>query len=102
MYLILLGSGNGLQLEGDIFGIAKGNILVIVTKFCHMARLHLWKTFVQFPSQNQFKDLSKEFEALHGIPHIINAIDGSQIPILTPLIEGEDYNCRKPFHIVLL
>jgi hypothetical protein len=57
---------------------------------------------VQFPNENQFKVLSKEFETLHGIPHIISAIDESQIPILTPLIGGENYCCRKSFHIVLL
>jgi hypothetical protein len=34
--------------------------------------------------------LAQEFEVLHGIPYIIGAIDGSHIPILGPIIRGED------------
>jgi hypothetical protein len=41
MSLIWLGSGNGLQLVGDLFGVTKGTISVIVKEFCHMIRLHL-------------------------------------------------------------
>jgi hypothetical protein len=46
MSLIWLGSGNGLQLVGDLFGVTKGTILVIVKEFCHMIRLHLRKLFM--------------------------------------------------------
>ncbi len=70
MSLIWLGSGNGLQLVGDLFGVAKGTISMIVKKFCHMIRLYLRKLFMQFSSEYQFKVLSKEFETLHGISQI--------------------------------
>jgi hypothetical protein len=39
------------------------------------------KIVMQFPSEYQFRVLSKDFETLHGISHI---------PILAPLIGGED------------
>ena len=35
----------------------------------------------------------QEFVALRGIPHINEAIDGSHIPILTPVITWEYCYC---------
>jgi hypothetical protein len=58
-----------------------------------MVKLHLQKLFVQFSTKPQFRVLSKEFEGLRGIPHVIRAIDGSHIPIQTPIIGGKDYYC---------
>jgi hypothetical protein len=46
-----LGNGNGLQLMGDLFGVSKGIILVIMREFCQMVRLHLQKLFVQFSNE---------------------------------------------------
>jgi hypothetical protein len=57
---------------------------------------------VQLPILAWFRILAQEFKALHGIPHVIGAIDGSHIPTLALVIGGEDYYCRKAFHLSLL
>ncbi len=57
---------------------------------------------MQFSNKSQFRILSKDFEALHGIPHIISAIDKSHIPILAPFMGGKYYSYRKSFHFTLL
>jgi hypothetical protein len=93
MSLMRLGSGNGVQLMSGLFGVVKGTISMIVREFYHMVRLHLQKLFLQFPNELQFRVLSKKFEGFHGISHVINAIDGSHIPIQAPIIGGEDYYC---------
>ncbi len=99
--LMKLGSGNGVQLMSDFFGVeAKGTISMIVREFCHMVRLHLRKLFVQFPTKPQFRVLSKEFEGLHGIPHIISAIDGSHtklclLIVITKQKKGLELENRK-------
>lgn len=100
--LCRLGTGNGLLLVGEVFGIANSTASCIVREFCKVVRKHLLKVLVQFPSEVQFRVLVAEFQALHGIPYIVGAIDGSHIPILAPLIGGEDYYCRKSFHSALL
>ena len=64
--------------------------------------MHLQGIFAQFPSQGRFRVLAQEFEALHEIPHIIGAIDGSHIPIIVLVIGGDDYYCKKSFHSTLL
>jgi hypothetical protein len=67
-----------------------------------MVRLHLQKIFIQTPNENRLRVLAKDFERLHNIPYIIGAIDGSHIPVLAPVIGGEDYYYRKSFHSTLL
>jgi hypothetical protein len=42
------------------------------------------------------------FESLHGIPYILNAIDGSHIPIVTPKVDPKSYYCRTWFHSTLI
>ena len=48
------------------------------------------------------QDISRNFGALHGIPYIAGAIDGSHIPILAPHEHTADYYYRKGFHSILL
>ena len=82
--------------------MVEGIILEMVQLFCKLVRVHLQGIFVQFPSPTWFRVLVQEFEALYGILYIIRAIDGSHIPNLAHVIEGEIYYCKKSFHLVLL
>lgn len=100
--LCRLGTGNGLLLVGEVYGIAECTASCIVREFCKVVRKHLLRVLVQFPSESQFRVLASQFEALHGIPYIVGAIDGSHIPVLAPVIGGEDYYCRKSFHSAIL
>ena len=58
--------------------------------------------FVQLPSVARSRNLAQDFEALHDVPYIIGAIDGSHILIFAHVIAEEDYYCRISFHSVLL
>ncbi len=102
MSLARLGTGDGLRMVGEVYGVAECTISGIVREFCKMVRLHLQKIFIQIPNENRLRVLANEFEKLHNIPYIIGAIDGSHIPVLAPVIGGEDYYCRKSFHSALL
>jgi len=46
--------------------------------------------------------ISENFEALHKIPSIVEAIDGSHIPIIALQEYASDYFSRKGFYSVLL
>jgi hypothetical protein len=87
---------------GEVYGIVECTILRIVREFCEMVRLHLQKIFIQTLNKNKLRILAKYFERLHNILYIIGTIDGSHIPVLVPVIGGEDYYCRKSFNSVLL
>jgi hypothetical protein len=100
--LCKLGIGNGLLLVGEVYGIAECRASCIVREFYKVVRKHFLRVLVQFPSESQFKILASQFEALYGIPYIVAAIDGSHIPVLAPVIGGEDYYCWKSFHLAIL
>ena len=76
-----LGSGDGLQTIGDLYGVHKNTLYIIVREFCRAVRKYLQPIFVQTPSESQFRGLASKFEKLHGIPYIIGAIDGSHIHV---------------------
>jgi hypothetical protein len=100
--LCILGTRNGLLLIGEVYRIVECTASCIVREFCKAVRKHLLRVLVQFPSESQFKVLASQFEALHGIPYIMDAIDGSHIPILALVIGQEDYYYRKSFHSAIL
>ena len=102
MSLHRLGSGDGLQSIGDLYGVHKSTLSKIVREFCRAVRKYLQPVLVQTPNESQFRVIASRFEQLHGIPYIIGAIDGSHIPVLAPVIGGEDYYCRKSFHSAIL
>ena len=97
-----LGSGDGLQTIGDLYGVHKSTISIVVRELYRVVRKHLQSAFVQTSSKSQFRILTSRFEKLQDIPYIIGAIDGSHIPILAPLIDGQDYFCRKSYHSAIL
>ena len=90
MSLQRLGTVNTLCIVGKVYMVVESTISKIVRSFCKLVWVHLQGTFVQFPNPAQFRILAQEFKALNGIPYIIGAIDGSHIPILGPIIRGED------------
>jgi len=58
MSLLRLGSRNGFQTIGDLFGVEKN---IIWREFCSMVILHLQKKFVTFPSEYKFREIPKDF-----------------------------------------
>ena len=51
MSLHLLGNGNGLQTKGDLYGVHKNTLSIIVREFCKAVRKYLQPVFVQIPSE---------------------------------------------------
>jgi hypothetical protein len=100
--LCKLGTRNGLLLIGKVYGIAECMVSYIIREFLKAVKKHLLKVLVGFPCELQFKVLAFQFEALHGIPYIVGAIDGSLIHVLAPVIGREDYYCPKSFHSAIL
>src|SRR5665213_446391 len=70
MSLHRLGSGDGLQSIGDLYGVHKSTLSKIVREFCRAVRKYLQHVFVQTPSESQFRVLAERFEKLHDIPYI--------------------------------
>jgi hypothetical protein len=102
MLLHRVGSGDKLQTIGDLYGVHKNILSIIVREFCRDVKKYLQPIFVQTPSKSQFRILALKFEQLHRKPYIICAIDGLYILVLAPVIGGENYYCRKSFYSTIL
>ena len=55
MSLHRLGNSDGLQTIGDLYGVHKNTLLIVVREFYRAVRKHLQPVFVQTPSESQFR-----------------------------------------------
>jgi hypothetical protein len=81
-----LGSGNSLQMFGEVYDIPKNMASIIMREFCVAIRKHLQPLVIPMVipklTRNKIKEITTNFECLHGIPYIPCAIDGSHVPII--------------------
>ena len=78
-----LGSGNGPQSIGDLYGDHKSTLSKIVRELCRVVRKYFQSVFLQTANESQFRVLARRFEQLHGISYIIGAIDGLHMHLLS-------------------
>jgi hypothetical protein len=91
--LARIGSGNSLQMVGEVYGITKNTISIIVQEFCEIISRHLKPIVFVKPTYTRIKQMISKFEVLHHIPYIIIAIDVTHIPIIAPSIDPTSYHC---------
>ncbi len=102
MVLTRLGSGNSLQMCGEVYGIAKSMTSIIVRVFCVAIRKHFKPLMIHKLIRKKIKEITIGFEYLHGIPYIQGAIDGSHVPIITTKVDPKSYYYRKCFYSKLI
>jgi len=97
-----LGSSDTLQTLADLYGMSKSSASIIAQETCERMKRLLKHLVFQKPTLHWMKQISIDFQSLHGISHIFGAIDGSHIPIIAPRVDPTSYYCRKGFYSVLL
>jgi hypothetical protein len=97
-----LATGNTLATIADLYGIGESTASVIVREFCEAMKFHLKPLTIEMLTKERIIAISKEFEAINGIPYILGAIDGSYILITTPTHDASTYYCWKGFYSVIL
>jgi hypothetical protein len=53
-------------------------------------------------TKNKIKEITTNFKCLHGIPYILGAINGGNVPIITPNVDPKSYYCWKGFYSTLI
>jgi hypothetical protein len=86
-----LAIGNTLATIADFYGIGMSTASMIVREYCEATKFHLKPLTIEMLTKKRIIAISKEFEALHGIPYILDAIDGSYIPITVPIHNASRY-----------
>jgi hypothetical protein len=97
MILTKLGSGNSLQICGEIYGIAKSMASIILKEFCVVIRKHLKPLVIPKLTKNKIKEITTSFECSYEIPYILGVINGSHVPIIAPKVDPKSYYCQKSF-----
>ena len=62
MSLHRLGSGDGLQTIGNLYGVHKSILSIVVKEFRRAVRKHLQPVFIQTPNESQFRVLGLRFD----------------------------------------
>lgn len=88
---------NGQLFLDDLYEVAKSTVSITVREFCEAVSEYLQKVLVQMPNKLQFI----EFVALHEIPSVMGAIDGSHIVVLALVVGAADYYSQKFFHLAI-
>ena len=59
---------------------------------------------IQWPSQREMEDIASSFAGIgsRSFPNILGFIDGSHIPLITPLENAEAFINHKKFHPLVL
>jgi hypothetical protein len=102
MTLTKLGSGNSLQMCGEVYGIAESMASIIVREFCVAIKKHLKLLVIPKLTKNKIKEITTSFECLYEIPYIVGAIYGSLVPIIAPKVDPKSYYCHKGFYYILI
>ena len=98
MSLHRLGSGDGLQSIGDLYGVHKSTSSNILRESYKVDRKHLQHVFVQTLDESQFRVLAIRIEQLHGISYFTGAINCSHILVLALVVGKTNHYGRKSFH----
>ena len=95
--LARLATDNTLFMIGDLYGIVKSIVSVVVRECCKAIKDELLSFVIE-----KIRIISTEFEAIKNIPYVTRAIDGFHLPIVDPSKDAPEYYYHKDFHSVIL
>jgi hypothetical protein len=97
-----LGSGNSLQMCGEVYGIVESKTLIIVREFCVAMKKNLKPLMILKLTRNKILKITIGFECLHGIPYILGAIDVNHVLVIAPKVDPRSYYYQKGFNSTLI
>ena len=85
-----------------LFGVSRSSVCVFVREVCQAIVSLLSPLYIQVPKGDKLKAIVDGFKIKWGFPQCVGAIDGSHIPIVSPLHYPADYYNRKGWHSIIL
>lgn len=90
-------TGSFEEVVGDIVKVHKSTVCRVLRRVTDALLKHLDK-FVKFPTGDDLITIKEGFFNVHGLPGIVGCIDGTQIRIIGPSQNEEEYVNRKGFY----
>ncbi|KAK6178695.1 hypothetical protein SNE40_011219 [Patella caerulea] len=84
----------------DVFGISEASVFNIIASLSELITKNLLREFIRWPEGNRVNDILHGFKEAQGFPGVIEAIDGSHVPIRAPETFPENYINRKGYHSI--
>ena len=97
--LWFLSTGNDYRTVGHLFGVSKSLVCLIVRQVCRAIVKVLMPKYIVFPKNDALKAVVVGFQHRLGFPQCAGVIDGSHIPIISPVDYPADYYNRKGWHL---
>ena len=87
---------------GHLFGVSKPAISVITKEVCAAIVKILLPKYIRVPSGDALKAVVDGFRDQLGFPQCAGVIDGTHIPIVSPVECPADYYNRKGWHSIIM
>jgi hypothetical protein len=102
MFLKYIGSKETILDLSQLFGVTESCFIKTRGQVTDAILANLLDTLIQWPSQDEHQDVATYFQDKDdsNFPNVLGSIDGSHIPISTPLINPDMYYNRKKFHSI--
>lgn len=97
IFIKYLSSQMPFQSIADHYRVCEFTVFNIVKRLSDVICAHLLEKYIKWPEAQNVQETVQGFMNLKGFPGVLGAIDGSHIPIKTPVVCPENYINRKSF-----
>ena len=87
---------------GHLFGISKASVCLVIKDVCAAIVRLLLPQYVSFPTDAKLRTVVDGFERKFGFPRCVGVVDGTHIPIISPVECPADYHNRKGWHSIIM
>ena len=99
MCLRFLASGSFLEVIGDTFGYNKGTVSRVLETFLD-AMLEHTPEYINWPDEEEKREVKRGFQQLGGFENVIGCIDGTHVRLQAPSQDEPSFVNRKGFHSI--
>ena len=100
--LWFLSTGSDYRTIGHLFGVSKSTVCVVTKQVCRALVETLLPKYIRFPTNENLKEVIDGFKHKFGVPQCAGVVDGTHIPIVSPVQYPADYFNRKRWHSILM
>ncbi|XP_011404428.1 PREDICTED: protein ALP1-like, partial [Amphimedon queenslandica] len=97
-----LSTGTPYRVLAHLFGVSRSSICLIIRQVCTAIVKVLMRKYIKYPSGSALISVIDGFKAKCGFPNCGGAIDGSHIPISSPVEFHSDYYNRKGWYSMII
>ena len=87
---------------GHLFGVSKPTVCVVTKEVCAAIVKSLLPKYIRVPTGDGLKAVVEGFRDKLGFPQCAGVIDGTHIPIVSPVECPADYYNRKGWHSIIM